>query len=165
MAEVDVAKLVGPYGWGIMEHTAKTFPCPPCAEEGTRLVQFDRDFVELKLGKKPKDPQNYLKVLEEAQKLAEKQGILTRSRIREVLGPFADLPRHEIKGGVLELGPIASNPHNPGKRFGKPFGLTECEKKHPGVVAKIERCSKEVSKDPSITSPVAVCRASIPCPS
>lgn len=188
-----------------MEHTAKTFPCPPCAEEGKRLVQFDRDFVELKIGKKPQDPGNFLKVLEEAQKLAEKRGIMTRSRIREVLGPFADLPGHEIKGGVLHLGPIAGNPHNPrkksdkeieeelvelyrarakasgtrfseeavrkiirgdnpGKRFGKPFGLTECEKKHPEIVAKLERCSKEVAKDPSITSPVAVCRASIPCP-
>lgn len=164
-----------------MEHTAKTFPCPPCAEEGKRLIQFDRDFVELKIGKKPQDPGNFLKVLEEAQKLAEKRGIFTRGRIREVLGPFAEAGGAKVRlerAGSHVFGTVEGSPrqiakavetigetlHNPGKRFGKPFGLTECEKKHPEIVAKLERCSKKVAKDPSITSPVAVCRASIPCP-
>lgn len=181
LAEIDIAKIVGPYGWGIMEHTAKTFPCPPCAEEGVRLVKFDRDFVELKIGKKPQDPQNFLRVLEEAQQLAEKRGIFTRAGIKRVLGPFAEVGGAKVRlekmgshvSGTIEgstrqiakaVETIGETLSNPGKRAGRPFGLTECEKRNPGVVARIERCSKKVGKDPSITSPIAVCRASIPCP-
>ncbi len=148
--EIDIAKLVGPYGWGIMEHAAKTFPCPPCAEEGEKLIKFDRDFVNLKIDKPLKDTKNFLNVLEEANTLTKKRGLLTRKEIGERLGPFA------------EMG--SANPGNPGKRAGKPMGLTACERKFPSVVAKIERCSRDVAKDPAISSPIAVCRATIPCP-
>ena len=57
---------------------------------------------------------------------------------------------------------------------GNPHGLTACEKKHPSILRKIRRCIKKVelkccgkhTKDYSKCecNPVAVCRATIPCP-
>ena len=61
-------------------------------------------------------------------------------------------------------------PHNPRKYH--PYGLTECEKSHPQVLAKISRCIRKVEKREGCVSPyvdcpvnpVAVCRASVKCP-
>jgi len=50
----------------MMMSAAKFFPCSTCSAEGVKLVQFDRDFVELKQGHSAHDPKNYLEVLDRA---------------------------------------------------------------------------------------------------
>jgi hypothetical protein len=55
-----------------MEATARLFPCPPCAAEGVKLVQFDRDFVEMKQGHAPKDAKNFLDITGRAVEFAKR---------------------------------------------------------------------------------------------
>jgi len=54
---------------------------------------------------------------------------------------------------------------NPGRRKFLPSGLTACEREHPDVQKKLSRCIKKLEREGRVESPVAVCRASIKCPS
>lgn len=54
---------------------------------------------------------------------------------------------------------------NPGRRKFLPSGLTACEREHPAVQKKLSRCIKKLEREGRVESPVAVCRASIKCPS
>ena len=45
------SEIVGPYAWGILHHAVESFPCGSCAREGTALLHFAHDLVNLKLGK------------------------------------------------------------------------------------------------------------------
>ena len=68
-----------------------------------------------------------------------------------------------------------SHSHNPRRRRYKPYAWTECEKKHPKVKRKIQRCAKKIEKrqkcprsqwgtSKKCVNPYAVCRAGIKCP-
>lgn len=63
---LDVADLVGPYGWGMIHHAAASFPCAPCAAEGSRLMVFAHDVVNARLGKRLHDPDNFAAHVAEA---------------------------------------------------------------------------------------------------
>jgi len=58
---------------------------------------------------------------------------------------------------------ILHNPNSAGRQF-LPRGLTSCERKYPSVLKKLSRCIKALELKGDVESPVAVCRASIPCP-
>jgi len=66
-----------------------------------------------------------------------------------------------------------SHSDNPAPRKHQPFAWTECEKQHPEVKRKLRACIKKVEKregckppyDGCPVNPVAVCRASVRCPS
>lgn len=61
-----------------------------------------------------------------------------------------------------------SHSNNPVKRRFLPSGFTKCEKRYPNVRRKLSRCIKELEPKEArgeIESAVAVCRASIRCPS
>lgn len=42
--------------------------------------------------------------------------------------------------------------------------LTACERRHPSVVARLERCIQDVKEKGGARNPYAVCRASVRCP-
>lgn len=96
-------------------------------------------------------------------------GFAMSEKERQFYMKLADLARKlrkNIEEGKFEM------PHNPVGRAYLPHGLTECEKAHPSVKRKLSRCIKKVEKREGCTppyttcqvNPVAVCRASIPCP-
>lgn len=58
---------------------------------------------------------------------------------------------------------VLHNPDSAGRKY-LPYGLTTCEKRYPSVRAKLSRCIKTLEKKGTVENPVAVCRASIPCP-
>ena len=88
------------------------------------------------------------------------------------LADWARKTRLEIINGEFKA--RDSNPGNPRTRAYLPHGLTNCEKTHASVRKALARCIKQVeikccgvhTKDYSTCScnPVAVCRASVPCP-
>jgi hypothetical protein len=71
--------------------------------------------------------------------------------------------------GVPKKHFVHLNPHG---RLYLPHGLTECEKAHPAVQHKLAHCINEIEEkegcrppyEGCAVNPVAVCRASIPCP-
>ena len=59
--------------------------------------------------------------------------------------------------------PVSSVPNPyPGKYL--PSRLTACEKKYSSVRSKLASCIRQVEAEGEAVNPVAVCRASIPCP-
>ena len=70
--EIDISEVVGPYAWGIIHHAAESFPCPPCAEEGTSLMRFAHDLVNYKLGKPVKYPEDLTRWVNVAMEAADR---------------------------------------------------------------------------------------------
>lgn len=78
------------------------------------------------------------------------------------LSDFAREARHSIEEDRFDFPGSRSNP---GRRKVLPSGLTACEREHPDVQKKLSRCIKKLEREGRVESPVAVCRASIKCPS
>jgi hypothetical protein len=124
----------------MMLAAAKFFPCPPCAAEGVKLVQFDRDFVELKQGHAAHDPKNFVEITDWALELSK--------RVRGTA---------KITGGAVRFS-------NPGTL---PHGFTACERSHHEVLKKISSCVASIESRPKSqqpANPFAVCRSSVACP-
>lgn len=51
----------GPAYWKALHGIAEKIPCPPCRNDGTQLMAFMHDVVNLKLGKKIYNQENYSK--------------------------------------------------------------------------------------------------------
>jgi hypothetical protein len=87
-------------------------------------------------------------------------------------GGCVDAPLADSTSGDLRSRITVSD--NPRTRGFLPHGLTSCEKAHRDVRRKLASCIKETEKrccgrltkhyDSCSCNPVAVCRASVPCP-
>ena len=122
----------GPRAWHYFEDVANSIPCGECRPFAQQLVSASHDVVNIL--KKGRAPYNRANLLKFAETV-NKAVSLCHSR-------------HQC-----------SPRHSSGLR---PHGLTACEKKHPEVVRKIERCVLKVKHQRGV-SPFAVCRASIGC--
>ena len=62
MAGYNVSEICGPYAWGLIHKAAASFPCEPCAEEGSRLMSAAHDLVNLRLGKQVYNRENFIRI-------------------------------------------------------------------------------------------------------
>jgi len=134
----------------LLEDHAQKFQCPYCMEKHlSKIVGYAE---EVAMGKEGDE--------KEMEELAE----FAREWRRKIQGAKEHSHEHHED--------IRSNP-GPRRRY-LPYGLTKCELSSPSVRRKLSRCIKKVeirccgkpTSDYSGCScnPVAVCRASIPCP-
>lgn len=126
----------------LLEDHAQKFQCPYCMEKhSSKIIGYAE---EISQGGESVD---------EMEKLAAD----ARKWRRSIQG--AKEHSHESKT-------ISHVHHNPRKYL--PRHLTKCERKYPGVQKKLSRCIKKLEPEEAagrIESAVAVCRASIKCPS
>jgi hypothetical protein len=134
----------------MMLAAAKFFPCPPCAAEGVKLVQFDRDFVELKQGHPAHDPKNFVEITDRALGFSK--------RVRGTV---------KITGGAVRFSANPGTNPFPHPAGTLPHGFTACERSHPEVLKKISSCVASIESRPRSqqpANPFAVCRSSVACP-
>lgn len=126
----------------LLEDHGQKFPCPFCIEKHlSKVVGYAE---EIAMGKEGDE------------------------KAMEQLAEFAREWRRRLQGAK-------EHKHdNPGARASLPHGLTACEKSHPAVKKKLSsciekaeiKCCGEHTTDYGACecNPVAVCRASVPCP-
>lgn len=103
----DVADFVGPYTWAIIEEAIKSFPCPPCAEEGGEWLSMIRDAIKVKTGRQSYNQELFLKKVLEIQALADQLEI-TQQR-NHLSGEFKKSNTFRLLDFINQLADTASS--------------------------------------------------------